>query len=323
MASEYTPNYNLDLYVSTDKPNLRDQYNGAMGKIDRALLDANNKVVDYGNQVANLTTRVVKVEADSKGYADGIAANASQIATVKTTADNALSLAETNEQDISLAEQRITANEQKLATLPAQIANAQQTAEDASSAASAAQRSADTVAAKFPIRTSSIRSGAVTADKLDETSVHRLLTSFTMRRFDSNDPNADNVGLVCPDKMHIVGWYIEELMLLVINRIDIRTNIESVNEVTRIVLPSYVPRPTEYRKISECGFIEANNSGDDFIKWSGAAINTSGGIGPLSNLNTGGANIVSNIATFVVPLKGFVAEATSADAYKAANGMVR
>jgi len=37
MASEYTPNFNLDKYVGTDKPNLRDQYNSAMNKIDTAL----------------------------------------------------------------------------------------------------------------------------------------------------------------------------------------------------------------------------------------------------------------------------------------------
>lgn len=36
MAS-FTPNYNLDLYDSTDKPNLRDQYNGAMNKLDTLL----------------------------------------------------------------------------------------------------------------------------------------------------------------------------------------------------------------------------------------------------------------------------------------------
>lgn len=33
----FTPNYNLDLYESTDKPNLRDQYNGAMNKLDDIL----------------------------------------------------------------------------------------------------------------------------------------------------------------------------------------------------------------------------------------------------------------------------------------------
>lgn len=35
--TQYTPNFNLDLYESTDKPNLRDQYNAAMGKIDTQL----------------------------------------------------------------------------------------------------------------------------------------------------------------------------------------------------------------------------------------------------------------------------------------------
>lgn len=35
--TQYTPNLNLDLYESTDKPNLRDQYNSAMGKIDTDL----------------------------------------------------------------------------------------------------------------------------------------------------------------------------------------------------------------------------------------------------------------------------------------------
>ena len=37
MATDYTPNYTLDLYASTDKPNLRDQYNAAMGKIDTQM----------------------------------------------------------------------------------------------------------------------------------------------------------------------------------------------------------------------------------------------------------------------------------------------
>ena len=36
MAS-FTTNYNLDLYEAGDIPNLLDQYNGAMGKVDTAL----------------------------------------------------------------------------------------------------------------------------------------------------------------------------------------------------------------------------------------------------------------------------------------------
>ena len=42
MATDYTANYNLDKYTANDKPNLRDQYNAAMDKIDTQLLIANN-----------------------------------------------------------------------------------------------------------------------------------------------------------------------------------------------------------------------------------------------------------------------------------------
>lgn len=121
MASEYTPNYNLDLYVSTDKPNLRDQYNGAMGKIDKALLDANNKVVDYGNQVANLSTRVENVETTVGGLDGRITANTEQIATVKSTADNALSLAQTNKENIAAAQGNITALQTNMTQVNEQI----------------------------------------------------------------------------------------------------------------------------------------------------------------------------------------------------------
>ena len=53
MASEYTPNYNLDLYSDNDKPNLRDQYNGAITKIDAQLHEFSNNMVivtDAANQ---------------------------------------------------------------------------------------------------------------------------------------------------------------------------------------------------------------------------------------------------------------------------------
>ena len=53
MASEYTTHYNLDLYTDTDKPNLRDQYNGAMNKIDSQLNTFSNNMVivtDAANQ---------------------------------------------------------------------------------------------------------------------------------------------------------------------------------------------------------------------------------------------------------------------------------
>lgn len=56
MASEYTPNYNLDLYTSEDKPNLRDQYNAAMGKIDTQLKANADGVTNVSASVVAATT---------------------------------------------------------------------------------------------------------------------------------------------------------------------------------------------------------------------------------------------------------------------------
>lgn len=56
MASEYTPNYNLDLYASDDKPNLRDQYNAAMGKIDTQLKANADGVTNVSASVVAATT---------------------------------------------------------------------------------------------------------------------------------------------------------------------------------------------------------------------------------------------------------------------------
>ena len=46
MATDFTSHYHLDKYVATDKPNLRDQYNAAMDKIDDALYTSNTNAAD-------------------------------------------------------------------------------------------------------------------------------------------------------------------------------------------------------------------------------------------------------------------------------------
>ena len=147
MASEYTPNYNLDKYVGTDKPNLRDQYNSAMDKIDAQFVNVKNENVSTANQIAainvnmgQLGDRVTAAEggvaevkgqvqatntelANVKATADGAATKA-ELNTVKTTADNAMSLATTNEQDIgtldgemATAQGDIMRNANKISTL--------------------------------------------------------------------------------------------------------------------------------------------------------------------------------------------------------------
>lgn len=64
MATEYTPNYNLDLYASADKPNLRDQYNAAMGKIDAELKNQHDDTVSANNNIGTLQTQVRNAEND-------------------------------------------------------------------------------------------------------------------------------------------------------------------------------------------------------------------------------------------------------------------
>ena len=57
MATEFTNYYNLDLYTDNDKPNLRDQYNGAMHKIDNQLHVAADNMV--------MLTRSAQLSADT------------------------------------------------------------------------------------------------------------------------------------------------------------------------------------------------------------------------------------------------------------------
>lgn len=100
MASEYTPNYNLDKYVGTDKPNLRDQYNSAMDKIDAQFVVIENNHTNTNNQISAINTnmtqlgeRVTTAEGKVTAVEGQIATTNATVAEVKWTADNAMSLA--------------------------------------------------------------------------------------------------------------------------------------------------------------------------------------------------------------------------------------
>lgn len=60
MASEYTQNLHLDKYASTDRPNLRDQYNSSMDKIDTAVHS-----IQTQQETANLTIARLDTEMQS------------------------------------------------------------------------------------------------------------------------------------------------------------------------------------------------------------------------------------------------------------------
>ena len=101
MATEYTPNYNLDLYASADKPNLRDQYNAAMGKIDTQMKANANGVTNANANVGTLQTQMKQVQGDVTAIKSTVETHGTQIAGVQKTANGALSLAQTNKSSIA------------------------------------------------------------------------------------------------------------------------------------------------------------------------------------------------------------------------------
>lgn len=109
MATEYTPNYNLDLYASADKPNLRDQYNAAMGKVDAQMKKTADDVTNANANVLTMQSQVSKNKEDIAALESTVETHGAQITSVQKTADDALSLAQTNETDIAGTQADVTA----------------------------------------------------------------------------------------------------------------------------------------------------------------------------------------------------------------------
>lgn len=108
MATEYTPNYNLDLYASADKPNLRDQYNAAMGKIDTQMKKSADDVTNANANVLTLQTQMTEAQKDISALESTVETHGTRITAVQKTADDALSRAQTNESDIADTQADVT-----------------------------------------------------------------------------------------------------------------------------------------------------------------------------------------------------------------------
>lgn len=109
MATEYTPNYNLDLYASADKPNLRDQYNAAMGKVDAQMKKMADDVTNANANVLTMQTQVSKNKEGIAALESTVETHGVQITGAQKTADDALSLAQTCKTDIAGAQADVTA----------------------------------------------------------------------------------------------------------------------------------------------------------------------------------------------------------------------
>ena len=108
MATEYTPNYNLDLYASADKPNLRDQYNAAMGKIDTQMKKSADDVTNANANVLTLQTQMTEAQKDIAELESTVDEHGTEITNVQKTAKDALSIAQTKESEIETTQGTVT-----------------------------------------------------------------------------------------------------------------------------------------------------------------------------------------------------------------------
>lgn len=150
------------------------------------------------------------------------------IAGVQTTANNAYSLS--------------TANEQDIGTLEGKVAQLE---------------------TKFPITSGSLSNGAVTAAKLDQTAIAAMWAGLTVKQFSTENSSADNTGMSAPAKAIFAGFYLVELGILVINKMNNTYNTEADALFT---LPSYIPNFATGGVTCDSTFVVWNRS-SNFVTW--------------------------------------------------------
>lgn len=259
-----TFNYKLPQFVDTDQPTWLGDFNGAMETLDTAITKVGANASTALSAANNAVNRVGQAETT--------------IAGVQTTANNAYSLASTNEKDIS--------------TLDGQVAQLE---------------------TKFPVTSANLANGAVTAEKLDQTAVAAMWKSQKVRRFDNQDPTADNTGLVVPATGNCRGYYLADLGLLIIHSIYIHNGTPTDEGIT---LPSYVPLAPRDLKISFAGILWTTTN--YFASWTEAQIDA--GTRKLTFKSRKDTSQALNGSSIVLYIGGGTTSATSAASYTASNG---
>lgn len=150
------------------------------------------------------------------------------IAGIQTTSNNAYSLS--------------TAHEKAIGTLDGQVAQLE---------------------SKFPITQDSLTNGAVTAPKLDKTAIAAMWAGLTVKQFNSEDVSADNEGMYVPSGGKMCGFYIVELGMLVLNKME---NTYNGEQSAIFTLPQYIPNNAKTGiAVTGCFFISDETT--DFISW--------------------------------------------------------
>lgn len=288
MANEYTPNYNLDLYTDNDKPNLRDQYNGAITKIDAQLHEFSNNMViitDSANQAREKA-------ADAQAAAEANTKSISTLNTTVTEMDSAYKAADTEivngykAADTKLSKDITDAYK----AADTEIVNGYKAADTSMN-----DSLMEMINSHFPIKSGDIQAGAITRDKLDAQALESLVRGMVIRHFDSKDSNADNEGLVVPNNdCQLAGYYLPELTMLVITKFETSYGIKVESyigdEITSFKLPSYIPHTTAHH-VNMGSLAIKYTSSNDFVGWTGFGFNHNGYVGVNSAFETPGTAI--------------------------------
>lgn len=140
----------------------------------------------------------------------------------------------------------------------------------------------ENVTAKFPVKSTDISDGAVTASKLSNDAMSSIFAGLTVRHFDSSDTKADNEGLVVPNSScRLAGYWIPELGMLVINALNAdKVSFPKVGNgaTSAFRLPSYVNYPTSDLFVSRAAFLVWTSS-SNFNTWESMTINSNGYVG--------------------------------------------
>lgn len=117
MATEYTENYDLDLYAGEDKPNLRDQYNAAMVKIDTALLFNANNISNANEAITQIRQNDTAQDARLDSQGSELQSHATDIGTLKQTAQSQGQAITSNANAISSLNTRVATTEGNITNL--------------------------------------------------------------------------------------------------------------------------------------------------------------------------------------------------------------
>ena len=283
--------------------------------------------------------------AQVEQYRKEVTAYDGRITAAQTDATNALSLAKTNETDIAANDAelagtadsglktlitnettRATKAEQANATAISAETTRAKAAEEGNASAITAEEKAraaaiDAMLARFPVGTSDLRDGSVTATKINQTGVKSILNGFTVHYFNNKDANADNVGLVAPSNARISGFYIEELTLLCITQLQVYGAWSSIKSPDgKIVLPSYVPAivPPTTQDADEyiiSGGACVWNDSNSWKTWCGYSLMAGRQISPRSNVESG--DWFTTFGSAVAILRPYMTSTLSAQTYDA------